>query len=51
MKYRLTAALAIIAAMLTLSGCTAMLLGGGGGYEPPSDSCEGEERDGERCRQ
>ena len=42
--------LAVIVTVTMLSGCTAMLLGGGGGYEPPSDSCEGDERDDERCR-
>ena len=51
MKGRLSALLAVFAAMLALSGCTAMLLGGGGGYEPPRDTCEGDDRDDERCRQ
>ncbi len=50
MKTRLIAPIVLIASLLMLSGCTAMLLGGGGGYQPPSDGCEGEERDDERCR-
>ncbi len=51
MKTRLGALLAVLTAMLVLSGCTAMLMGGGGGYQPPSDTCEGDDRDDERCRQ
>ena len=51
MRQRLIAGLAIVAAALMMNGCTAMLLGGGGGYEPPADTCEGDERDDERCRQ
>lgn len=50
MRTRPIGPVALLAAALMLSGCTAMLLGGGGGYEPPRDSCEGEERDEERCR-
>lgn len=50
MKTRPIGLVALVVAMMTLSGCTAMLLGGGGGYQPPSDTCEGEERDDERCR-
>ncbi len=42
--------LALIAMSLLLSGCTAMLLGGSGGYQPPVDECEEEDRDDERCR-
>ena len=45
-----TRLIALIAAALMLSGCTAMLLGGGGGYQPPSDTCEGEGGEDERCR-
>ncbi|MDJ0909648.1 MAG: hypothetical protein QNI99_10670 [Woeseiaceae bacterium] len=51
MRSGLTRFFAVIVTGLLLSGCTSMLLGGGGGYQPPSDSCEGDERDDERCRQ
>lgn len=27
-------------AVLWLAGCTAMMIGGNGGYQPPKDQCE-----------
>lgn len=42
--------LLILGLMLGLSGCTAMMLGGAGGYEPPPEDCSDEEASGRRCQ-
>ena len=33
--------------LLSMSGCTAMMVGGGASYEPPADECED---DDQNCR-
>ena len=43
--------LVLVLAVLSLAGCTSMMLGGAnsGGYQPPKDECTGTDKD-EGCR-
>lgn len=47
---RLKAMGVLLAAVIALSGCSAMMLGGSGGaYEPPPDECSRRDRERGMC--